>query len=267
MDKEAKIMSRVSEHFDYVKNLGYEPIYIGLYGSQNYELDTLHSDVDTKVIVLPSLEDIVLNKKPLSVELELPNKEHCDIKDIRLMIKSFKKQNINFLEILFTKYFRVELWAATELNELCSLREEIAHYNEIAAVKCMSGMATQKYCALQRDFPSKREVLERFGYDPKQLHHIIRLREFLERYILGETFEDCLISKHKEYLIRIKNGEVSNENAMLLAQTELNKILDIENDFLKKEYSIEKEIEKTDKIEEKLNNILIRLFKKKLNIL
>ena len=38
MDKEA-IMTRVGQHLDYVISLGYNPIYIALYGSQNYELD------------------------------------------------------------------------------------------------------------------------------------------------------------------------------------------------------------------------------------
>ena len=34
----------------------------------------------------------------------MENNEHIDVKDIRLMFDNFKKQNINFLEILFTKF-------------------------------------------------------------------------------------------------------------------------------------------------------------------
>ena len=30
---------------------------------------------------------------------------------------------------------------------------------------------------------------------PKQLHHMIRLKEFMTRYDAGESYEDCLISK------------------------------------------------------------------------
>lgn len=41
---------------------GYRVLYIGLYGSNNYGVDDEYSDVDAKVIVLPSLDDIVFKK-------------------------------------------------------------------------------------------------------------------------------------------------------------------------------------------------------------
>lgn len=261
MDKEAKkIMNRIEQHLDYVKEKGYNPIYIALYGSQNYELQTEKSDIDTKAIVLPSLEEIVLNKKPISVEIELPNGEYCDIKDIRLMFGNFKKQNINFLEILFTDFYLFDSAAADEVKELRLLREDIAHYNQKAAVNGMKGMAEQKFAAMEHDFPSKKEVLEQFGYDPKQLHHIVRLREFLERYISGESFEDCLISKHKAHLLRIKEGKFSLFDARQIATAEMNKIRTIAAEFVENEFEINNEIE------EKMNDIMLRLFKKKLNI-
>ena len=259
MDKEA-IMTRIGQHLDYVKSLGYNPIYIALYGSQNYELDIEESDIDTKAIVLPSLEEIVLNKKPISAEIVLPNDEHCDIKDIRLMFGNYKKQNVNFLETLFTDFYIIDDAAADEIKELRALNERIAHYNQKAAVKTMVGMAEQKYHAMEHDYPSKVEILEKYGYDPKQVHHIVRLREFLERYINGESFKDCLISKHKAHLLRIKKGEFSLLDARQIAQAERTKIKTISNIFL------EKEIEIDNEVEEKMNDIMVRLFKKKLNI-
>ena len=98
------IKKRIKEHFDYVLNKGYEVFGIYLQGSQNYMLETENSDIDTKCIVIPSLSDIVLNKEPISKTIVLENNEHIDVKDIRIMFDIFKKQNINFIEILFTKY-------------------------------------------------------------------------------------------------------------------------------------------------------------------
>lgn len=43
-------------------------------------------------------------------------------------------------------------------------------------------MQEQKFHALRHPFPSKLDVIERFGYDPKQLCHIIRLALLMERY-------------------------------------------------------------------------------------
>lgn len=79
---------------------------VGLFyqGSGNYGLDTETSDVDTKLIVVPSFRDIALNRRPVSTTHVRENNEHIDWKDIRLYMETFRKQNLNFLEILFTDY-------------------------------------------------------------------------------------------------------------------------------------------------------------------
>ncbi|MBQ5919289.1 MAG: nucleotidyltransferase domain-containing protein [Lachnospiraceae bacterium] len=74
-----------------------------LYGSQNYGLSTEDSDVDTIAIVLPNEYDLYFSR-PLTKELHLENGEHCVVKDIREILNEFKKQNVNFLEILVTDY-------------------------------------------------------------------------------------------------------------------------------------------------------------------
>ena len=59
-----------------------------LQGSQNYGLNTKDSDVDTKCILVPTFNDIALNKKPISTTHVLDNNEHLDLKDIRLYIET-----------------------------------------------------------------------------------------------------------------------------------------------------------------------------------
>ncbi len=36
--------------------------------------------------------------------LVLENNEHIDVKDIRVMFETYKKQNVNFIETLFTEF-------------------------------------------------------------------------------------------------------------------------------------------------------------------
>ena len=69
----------------------YEIFGIFLYGSQNYGLATANSDIDTKMIVIPSFDDLIF-KKPVSKTIRFPWGE-CDVKDVREMIKSYKKQS------------------------------------------------------------------------------------------------------------------------------------------------------------------------------
>ena len=104
MDNE--IQKRVLEHFNYIKQFYHESQILGVfaYGSMNYGTYIKGiSDVDTKAILIPSFGDLIL-REPISKEIHLANGEHCEVKDIRELVKMFKKQNINFLEILYTDY-------------------------------------------------------------------------------------------------------------------------------------------------------------------
>ena len=103
-------MKRIVEQYREAKTI-IDPekvIYIALQGSQNYNLEYEDSDIDSKVIVTPNLRDVVENRKPVSTTHVCKNDEHIDLKDIRLMFDCFKKQNINFIEILFTDYHIIQ---------------------------------------------------------------------------------------------------------------------------------------------------------------
>ena len=91
-----------------------------------------------------------MNKKPVSTTLILEDNSHIDVKDIRLMWECFKKQNINFLEILFTEYFCISSDYEDNWIIMQDAAEEIAHYNNYAAVNCIAGMVMEKNAALQK---------------------------------------------------------------------------------------------------------------------
>ena len=133
-DKRKRILDRLMSDYTMLQDMGYIVVGVFLQGSQNYELDYEGSDIDTKAIVLPSFRDFILNKKPVSTTHILETNEHVDIKDIRLMFECFKKQNINFLEILFTKYYVLNPAFAKIYQPMLDNAERIAHYNNYAAV-------------------------------------------------------------------------------------------------------------------------------------
>lgn len=203
-DRETKIYDRLKSDFAYVRKLGYDVFGVFLQGSQNYKLDYAGSDIDTKCIVLPAAEDLILNKPPVSTTLILEDNSHIDLKDIRLMWQHFKKQNINYLEILFTDFIYVPHEYYSFWLDMFRINEEIAHSDNYAAVNCIVGMVLEKHKALCHPYPTLKEKIDKYGYDHKQLHHIIRCREFLDRYIAGVSFADCLIPQDIEYLISVK---------------------------------------------------------------
>ena len=191
---DALVMKRVRDHYE--EALQYFPEYqiVGcfLQGSQNYGLDYEGSDVDTKLIIVPKFADICLNRKPISTTHVRENNEHTDWKDIRLYMETFRKQNLNFLEILFTPYYIINPMYRDEWMRLVEHREEIARMNPFRAVKSMKGIAHEKYAAMEKPYPSKLEIIEKYGYDGKQNSHLERVDDYLERYIAGENYEDCL---------------------------------------------------------------------------
>lgn len=201
------IMDKVQEHYQEALELYPADRIIGIFcqGSQNYGLDYEGSDIDTKCFLVPTLEDIIFNKKPISTTHIRANEEHIDFKDIRLFLTTVRKQNLNFMEILFTKYKIVNPTYEPMWNRLIENNEQIARYNPVGAVKTMKGIAMEKYHAMEHRYPSKVDLIDKYGYDGKQLHHLIRVNEYLLRYIEGEAYIDCLQTKIGDTLKKIKD--------------------------------------------------------------
>lgn len=178
--KRQKIMARMREHL--VPVLEHcRGGWVGLFlqGSQNYNLDYEGSDIDTKAM----------------------------------------KQNVNFVEILFTPYSIINPEYADLFQPVLDAREEIARYNNYAGMNCIMGMALEKQKAMEHPYPATMDKIEAFGYDPKQLHHALRLREFMTRYEAGEPYADCLISNQCDYLKEVKRGCYSLKEARALMST------------------------------------------------
>lgn len=200
------VMDKVQKHYQEALELYPADRIIGIFcqGSQNYGLDYEGSDIDTKCLLVPTLEDIIFNKKPISTTHIRTNEEHIDFKDIRLFLTTVRKQNLNFMEILFTKYKIVNPTYEQYWNRLIENNEQIARYNPVGAVKTMKGIAMEKYHAMEHRYPSKVDIIDKWEYDGKQLHHLLRVREYLVRYINGDLYKDCLITNCGEYLKLVK---------------------------------------------------------------
>ena len=164
------------------------------------------SDIDTKAVILPSFEDIVINKKPVSTTLVLENNEHIDVKDIREMFDMFRKENISYIELLYTKFKIINSKYKELIQPIFDNRDDIATINRNQFLRCIAGMSMEKVKALCHPYPNLIEKIEKYGFDGKQLSHCVRLQEFIRRYTRGEKLEDCYISQMPEVLINLKKN-------------------------------------------------------------
>ena len=230
-----EIMKQLAVGYDFLCKTYSERHILGvfLYGSQNYHIATEDSDVDMKAIYIPSLFEIGADALRVSKEFTLPSGGHVEVKDIREMIKMWRKSNINFVEILFTEYFLINPLYEKYWKELQNKREEITRYNPAAT--------------LSAAFYLGKRYLDSFGLTYKQLANAMRLLDFCESYLAGRPYDEALVPHDPSLLIEMKevNGKdcLVDDNYYFLLRTRENyvKLEDtIESAIITKETDYEK---------------------------
>lgn len=217
------IMERVRKHYNHLISLGYNVVAIFAQGSMNYGLyinnETYKSDVDTKAIVLPNLDDLIKGTKT-STKIKYED-EQIDIKDIRLMADIWTKANPSYLELLFTKYMIINPNFENAMNKILEMREDIVKMNFPQLARCIQGMSMEKTKALKHNCPSQEEVLNKLNYAPKQLHHIRRLNLLLTDIFYNDlSFGEAMDLTNRSELIELidmKLGKFNEEKATHLA--------------------------------------------------
>lgn len=189
-------------HWKELKKRGYNVIALMLQGSQNYGLEEYSpdymSDVDTKAIVVPSFRDFLNCIPPISTTIKFENGEQCDVKDIRVMFECFRKQNIQFLELLYTRFKIVDWRYKKLLKPLWEERDAIAAINRKALANSLAGIVMEKRKALCHPYPSLMDKIEKYGYDGKQLSHAVRLYILMREWRNGVPLGECFWPKDDE---------------------------------------------------------------------
>ena len=200
----------------YVKSIGYHPVYAAIYGSQNYGLDVYTeeycSDFDYKVIVLPSLRDLVWDSKPVSTVIDYEG-GHIDVKDIRAFMDTMIKCNPQYLEIMLTDY---SICVGEGFNYFPAIRGSIQSFirsmGSLFAKACY-GMFLEKQKAMTHPYPTTAWKIDKWGYDGKQVHHMYRMLLMLRHF--DKTGEVSLFPPEdsRQLLMDLKLNHISQEDA------------------------------------------------------
>jgi hypothetical protein len=190
-------MNRVWEHYHRaIAHYGIENVLgVFLYGSQNYNCDIESSDVDTKCILVPDLYHLALHPlKTTHLNIYVDDTgvpEVCECMTIQHMVANWKKQNPNFLEIMFTQFCAInpmyyDEWVRFLVKE--GFREEIARYDVRAGVLSVA-----------------HQAINTINQDPmngKKIGNGVRLVRLLENYTQGVDYEHCLSWQIDSAMIR-----------------------------------------------------------------
>ena len=209
--KDEEIFKQLSEYKKILEEKNYKVLYIGLYGSQNYNLDDEESDIDVKAIIMPTLHDIIFRKvTSTTIECE---KGNIDVKDLLTFYDVIKKGNFSYIEAINTKYsigdkYIKELFSRFEVNK-----------------KSMLGAMYEKRKALTHEYPSKKEEFEKWGFDPKQHHHILRLYDLLNYNLMHNENLSYLYyrddDKRRQELIDYKRNKDNIAKTIIEADSDL----------------------------------------------
>lgn len=194
---------------------GYTPVYISLYGSQNYGLAvsnaSYQSDYDYKCIVLPSLSDLVEERKPASVTLDMKDGQ-IDIKDIRVFADVVIRMNPAYLECLAAENTLI-LPGGERFGEMRTLLPQLMKENGAAFARVCCGLFEEKAKQMRHPYPAAAEKIAKYGYDGKQTHHMYRLLLMLRAFMESGQFCLAVPQEEKPLLMDLKLNRIALDEA------------------------------------------------------
>ena len=207
LEKYNRVRKRLKEHLDEALQNPkiHDWFMIAVNGSYNYNMDTPQSDIDSKLLVIPSLEQLVSGKSLNYLHCMSDNDEHVEVKDIRHYFATMLKQNINFVETLYAQVWIVNPVYMRLFHYLFEMRDVISGCNPIATIHCIQGTAHQRYKQMLQSSPARAAEIENYGFDRKSLHHLVRCVFFGEYYMEGASYQECL-----------QNNDVPNIRRMIM---------------------------------------------------
>lgn len=189
-----------------------------LFGSQNYGLDNANSDVDTKSIIVPDLNDWAWGDiDKYNTTIVMPDGSHAETKTLVDMCKQYIKSNINFIETLYTPYIDIAPCWEWLYNAFLDVRDKVSRHNLYKMAQTWLGYERQ---SLERAFNNTSESLgyrSDCGYNPKALMSAFRVKEsFIRFFQFNQPFDEAIdVSDMRNYFLGIKENPMSLDVATI----------------------------------------------------
>lgn len=204
------ILDTLAKYKADIESKGYTVYAIMLKGSQNYNLHDEESDIDANAVIIPTLKE---------VRFGLKDKKHTfttgevTCHDIYSFAEIVAKGNPQWSEAVNSKYVIGE---SLDMFKKYSINPS-----------ALKGMFMEKVHALDRRYPSRAKYIDKYGWDGKQLQHLIRLYDLLLKDKIIHEYH----GEDREYMLDIKRNRfpLTKEDAFLLRDeyvAKLNKIYD-----------------------------------------
>ena len=217
MPKMWDILDEISEKTGFNEH---QILYLGLYGSQNYRMDTPNSDIDCECFIFPSYDDFVFAHSLYSKCIETKYGT-CHIKDIRAAFNELYKSSPNILEILGSPYAIINKDYEYIMNQICD--NFIRYFATLSEAKLVKGLE-----GLLNRYSKTIDV------SPKSFANAYRVSDMIKGITEeGVNYFDLIIPIHYKFLTNYKlKTEVEPRDLELFNRIQIER-----NKFLKQFYN------------------------------
>lgn len=222
------ILDTLQQYKEHIEYHGYFVYAIMLKGSQNYNLDDEESDIDANAILIPTPSQLRSDEKP---KFTFPTGE-VTCHNIYSFAEIVAKGNPQWSEAVHSKY---------------TIGESLEFFKKYSVnPSALKGMFMEKVHCFDKLYPSRAKYIEQYGYDGKQLHHLIRLYDLLLKDKIIHEYEGI----EREYMMAIKRHRfpATKEEAFKLRDEYVQKLELIYEEKKKAYTSIPIDYEVLDKI-------------------
>lgn len=198
------ILETLQHYKSHIEAQGFSVYAILLKGSQNYNLSDEDSDIDANAILIPTIAQL-RNKVNPKFTFET-GEVTCH--DIYSFAEIVAKGNPQWIEVCHTEF---------------KLGGDLSMFKHFEVnPSALKGMVMEKVVAFDKLYPARAKYIDQFGYDPKQLHHIIRLYDVLNLGVKVHKY----FGESRDFMLDIKRGRLpaTKEEAFLLRDEYVTKL-------------------------------------------
>lgn len=197
------VMNSLKVHLEWAQKNRYKVLYCAPYGSWNYGVADENSDVDSFMIVMPSLRELALGMRPNLTEHILPNNEHLIACDLRRFKNDLLKGDFRALEVATSTF-------------LCKVRGDtlsfdnnppfaVALNSRLFGAYCLSAISSfEKY-----DFKSLNRLEWKDNRDMKTAYRFCVSLFSAQRCLRGYNNPFAFDGFEIQFLYNVKKGNYS----------------------------------------------------------
>lgn len=228
--------SKFIELVNYLEEQGYDPVYISLYGSQNYNLENANSDYDFKVFVKPKRKDL-FNNIMTSRNIEY-NGGIVEIRDFRYIHHQMACMNPNFLELFITENYWCNSYYVQHMSWIRNLVDALIQDRFVQFTKAVYGAMCDVYEKIQTPV----------GHNPKKLYTLVRLYYMFKSAEYGQKVSVIPTPDVQKILKSCKEGQHNDFEALEIAKYYLELIKAERAEIVKDSFISDKSINRLEEI-------------------